>query len=289
MAGGKAATRDKHMMSIPTVDNAFSTYRFSSYGVRIEIRSNDADVVKRAREVATRSLLGDLRTLRTKTVDHVFELPRTKSGIYKMLLDGEVVSGASRSATKFFKFFDAMVRVTVGEYAVDRVFLHAGVVSWRGKGIIMPADSFQGKTTLTAELVKQGAAYVSDEFAVLDAEGRVHPFARPLSMRLDDEGKTPYERTAEELGGTYATEPVPVGTVLLTGYTPGARWRPRILTPGEGVLKMMPYTLSLRYKPNFSLKVLNSVASRAIIASSRRDTAENFAKTFLNFVDKHVN
>jgi len=263
--------------------------RFESYGVRVEIRSNDAGVVERAKEVATKALLGDLRIVHSNTVDHVVELPRTKSGSYKMILNGETVAGGTRSAFKFFKFFDAMIRVTIGEYAVDRVIIHAGVVSWKGKGIIMPANSFQGKSTLTAELVKNGAVYMSDEFAVLDAEGRVHPFARTLSMRRDDPSYTPYNLTAAELGGTSATEPVSVGTILLTGYKPGARWRPRILTPGEGVLAMIPYTLSLRHKPNFSLKVLNSVASHAIIASSRRDTAENFAKTFLNFVDKHVN
>jgi hypothetical protein len=30
-----------------------------------------------------------------------------------------------------------------------------------------------------AELVRAGATYYSDEFAVLDSRGRVHPFPRP--------------------------------------------------------------------------------------------------------------
>lgn len=263
-------------------------FRFESYGVRIEIDSNEPEMVAQASQVARRSLLGDLRPIRGKSVDHRFELRCSKGGRFMMILDGGNIAGA-RSRKKFLKFFDAMIRVTIGEYAVDRVFLHAGVVSWRGKAIIMPADSFQGKTTLTAELVKNGAVYLSDEFAVLDAEGRVHPFARPLSMRRNDASYTPYNLTAAELGGTSASEPVSVGTILLTGYKPGARWRPRILSPGEGVLAMLPYTLSLRHKPDFSLRVLNSVASRAIIASSSRGTAENFVKTLLNFVDKRVN
>ncbi len=267
------------------IDTAF---RFESYGVRVEISSSEPEIVVRAEAVARKSLLGDLRPIRGKSVDHRFDLQLAKGSRYKMIIDGDEIA-RGRSARKFFKFLDSMIRVTIGEYAVDRVFLHAGVVSWKGKAIIMPADSFQGKTTLTAELVKNGAVYVSDEFAILDAHGRVHPFARPLSMRKDDAGYTPYELTPAELNGTFATEPVPVGMILLTGYKPGARWSPKMLTPGEGVLKMMPFALSLRYKPEFSLKVLNYVASRAIIISSRRGTAENFVKTLLNFVDKHVN
>ena len=58
----------------------------------------------------------------------------------------------------------------------ERVFVHAGVVGWKGHAIVIPGRSRSGKTTLVAELVKAGAEYYSDEFAVLDAEGRVHPF-----------------------------------------------------------------------------------------------------------------
>ncbi len=275
-------------MTTSDTQKVFTPFRFESFGVRVEIASNEPDVVARAADVARRSLLGDIRPVTGDTIDHRFELLLAKGSRYTMIIDGERLA-SGRSAKKFFKFLDAMIRVTIGEFAVDRVFLHAGVVSWKGKAIIMPADSFQGKTTLTAELVKKGAVYISDEFAILDSDGMVHPFARPLSMRKDNAEFTPYELTAADLGGTFATEPIPVGMILLTGYKPGARWSPKLLTPGEGVLKMMPYALSLRYKPEFSLKVLNYVASRAIIISSRRGTAENFVKTLLNFVDKHVN
>lgn len=276
------------MLTSETPAKPNPSFRFESFGVRVEIISNEPDVVGRAAEVARRSLLDDIRPVTGDSIDHRFELHLTKGSRYKMIIDGEEIA-RGRSAKKFFKFLDSMIRVTIGEFAADRVFLHAGVVSWKGKAIIMPADSFQGKTTLTAELVKKGAVYISDEFAILDEAGMVHPFVRPLSMRKDNAEFTPYELTAADLGGTFATVPVPVGMILLTGYKPGARWSPKILTPGEGVLRMLPYALSLRYKPEFSLQTLNFVASRAIIASSRRGTAENFVETLLNFVDKHVN
>jgi hypothetical protein len=43
--------------------------------------------------------------------------------------------------------------------------------------MVLPGKSFAGKTTLVAALVRAGAEYWSDEYAVLDANGDVHPYA----------------------------------------------------------------------------------------------------------------
>ena len=55
---------------------------------------------------------------------------------------------------------------------------HAGVVGWRGRAIVIPGRSHAGKSTLVAELVRRGAVYYCDEFAVLHETGRVHPYRR---------------------------------------------------------------------------------------------------------------
>jgi hypothetical protein len=78
---------------------------------------------------------------------------------------------------------ESEIRQTVAKGAARRTFVHAGVVGWNGRAILVPGRSRSGKTTLVAELVKAGAQYLSDEFAVLDGRGRVHPFAKPLSIR----------------------------------------------------------------------------------------------------------
>ena len=51
------------------------------------------------------------------------------------------------------------LQLYVAENARRRVFIHAGVVAWKGKAILIPGRSFTGKTTLVAELVKAGASY----------------------------------------------------------------------------------------------------------------------------------
>ncbi len=70
----------------------------------------------------------------------------------------------------------------VAERAPDHLFVHAGVVGWEGRAIVMPGASFAGKTTLVQAWLEAGAVYDSDEFAVLDRAGRVHPFPRPLAI-----------------------------------------------------------------------------------------------------------
>ena len=259
-------------------------YRFESYGVRVEITGNDQDLIDGAAETARTSLLGNVRRVRNGKFDHYFELNRTPGGTLVFIQNHKRIS-SGRSLKKFYKFFDSIIRVSVGEFAVDRVFLHAGVVGWKGKAIVFPADSFQGKSTLVAELVRNGASYYSDEFAVFDKDGLVHPFPRAISMR--DKRFMPYKLTVEDLNGTYGLEPIPVGMVILTRYEPDKKWRPKILSSGKGVLEMIPFTLPIRVRPDFSVQVLNKIASRATIASSIRGPAEEVAKTLLRFVDKH--
>ena len=259
---------------------------FQSYGVKVTIESNRREMLDEAERIARASLLGNLKVLRSKNADIVFRLDQHGPQSYRMYLNGEPTS-AGRSRFKFLKFFDAVLRATVGEYAPDLVFLHAGVVGWRGKAIMMPADSFKGKSTITAELVRRGAAYYSDDFAILDKQGRIHAFPRTISMR--DENYRPFDLHPESIGGKRSEKPIPVGVVLFTEYKPRAKWKPRISTAGQGVLEMIPYALSVRRNPEFCLQVLNLVAGRAIIASSPRGTAQEFSQMILDFVDKNVN
>src|SRR4051794_20574153 len=66
---------------------------------------------------------------------------------------------------------------------------------------VIPRVSHSGKTTLVAALVRAGATYYSDEYAVFDAQGSVHPYARPLGIR-DGNGDRPRRCPVQELGGT---------------------------------------------------------------------------------------
>lgn len=182
-----------------------------------------------------------------------------------------------------------MLRVTLAERAVSRVFVHAGVVGWKGKAIIIPAFSYRGKTTLVAELVKNGAVYFSDEYAVLDENGRVHPFPGDLSIKKSNSYERETEISVSNLGGQIATEPCEIGGVLITEYKADAEWRPEILSIGQGIIEMVAHTIPIRFNTEFSLKVLKAALSRAIIAKGARGEAKEFAPMLLSFFESSMN
>lgn len=261
-------------------------YDFESYGVAVRLSSNDEALLNDLKAVTNRSLLGKLVDGGRRQPEHVFELTLLPDDTL-MLTQNGVELGASDTRLKAFRFFDSILRVSVGELAPDLVFIHAGVVEWKGRAIMLPADSFHGKSTFVAELVRRGAGYYSDDFAVLDADARVHPFPRPISMRSAD-FKT-YELTVGDLGGQAGVQPIPVAAVLFTKYEPDAVWEPVVESAGGGLMKLIPYTLSIRNRTDFRMKVLHNLASRAIIFSTLRGSAESFAKTLLDFVDNSEN
>ncbi|MGE3465982.1 MAG: hypothetical protein AB7J13_03530 [Pyrinomonadaceae bacterium] len=264
-------------------------FRFESYGARVEVTSSLQEVIDRAADVARTSMLGDICEITSGPYDPAFDLDLDSgTGMYRLVQNGTEIARGD-DPDKFFKFFDSLLRVSIGEAARGHVFIHAGAVGWKGRAIILPGDSYKGKSTLVAALVKNGAEYYSDDFAVFDGEGRLHPFHRPFAMRTSDGKFNTYQLTVEDLGGKYGFDPIPAGLVLLTEYNKGSQWRPKRLTTGQGVLEMIRYALPIRHSSKFAFEVLNIIARRAIIISSRRGTAETFAKTLLNFVDKHVN
>lgn len=264
-----------------------SIFSFESYGVKVRIECSNRDLLDTAVTVVRRTLLDRLTAIDRGEAKHVFSL-RYADGRYHMDLNGEDL-GDGEVEWIFFKYFDTRVRLLIAEHAVGFVFLHAGVVAWKGKAVIIPADSFSGKTTLVAALVKKGAVYYSDEYAIIDRAGNVHPFPRLLSMRDKSGNYLKTDITVASLGGTIGLDPVPVSLVLLTRFRSHSRWKPIILTSGVGVMKMMPQAISLRFHSKFTLDVLKKIADRAIIIESLRNSANNSADKILDLVDNLKN
>lgn len=176
--------------------------------------------------------------------------------------------------------FESDVQLYVGVLARRRIFVHAGVVEWKGQAIVIPGHSMSGKTTLTAELVRAGATYYSDEYAVLDERGRVHPYPRQLGVRAPGESQQTKMR-AESLGGKVGVKPLPVGMVVVSRYEEGARWRPRRLSAGQGALEVLANTVPARTRPDESLSSIQQVVMHATILKGRRGEARETAEFIL--------
>lgn len=249
---------------------------FTSFGVRFAVRVNDPSALKSLIE----RLPPGSKPASFKTVDHLYSIIsgglKTESKIRRFSLAywNIIRIARAREFEDLLDAFESHVQLTVAEHAPRRVFVHAGVVGWQDRAILVPGRSHSGKTTLVDRLIRAGATYYSDEYAVLDERGRVHPYPRPLGIRKPD-SPNPTRVTAEQIGAQSGSKPLRVGLVVSTEYKAEARWRPRSLSPGRGVLELMANTVAARSQPELALTVLpKALESARILKSLRGDAAD---------------
>jgi hypothetical protein len=251
-----------------------------AYGVRIGVRVNDPGI---AEGVASHLPPGS-ECVEFSDTGRVYSLLVEEHGPSRRPRRSVYVNGAvlARCATVpgVLRAFEADVQLYVAEMAPERVFVHAGVVGYRGRGILLPGWSFAGKSTLVAALVRAGAEYYSDEYAVLDTSGRVHPYARALSIRqVGGPGVT--KHPVDTLGGHVGTDPLPVGLVVVSKFRSGGEWRPRRLSPGRGVLALLANTVAARRIPEIALATLHQVVAVASVVASERGEASSVVEPIL--------
>lgn len=261
-------------------------YGFESFGVKIGIASNRQSFLKKISDNLPNIVPAQYLSLYKGKTEHNF-LVETFGKSYRLSKNG-VELGDGESEENLLNYFFGRMRLTIAEFAVGKVFLHAGVVGWKGKAIIIPGNSFSGKTTLVAELIKNGASYYSDEYAVLDENGLNFPFPKTLSMRgVIDEYKQ-VEIPAEDFGGKIGSTPLPVGMIFLAKYEKDAKWNPKLLSAGNAMLEILPHTIPIRFNTKFSLQVLNNIVNRAIIAKSKRGDATKVVNLLLRFFETNA-
>ncbi|HEX8143146.1 MAG TPA: hypothetical protein VF553_11165 [Pyrinomonadaceae bacterium] len=253
-----------------------------SFGRRIGVRSNDPALLDRLHS----RLPPGWKPSSSHAVERLYSIftggPGARPNVRRFnLLYGDITRLArSTDMDEVLSSFESDLRLFVAEAAQRRLFIHAGVVGWRGKAILIPGRSMSGKTSLVVELIRAGATYYSDEFAVLDQRGRVHPYPKTLSIR--DQGffrQTEY--AVESLGGRRGARPLPVGLVLVCNYKAGARWRPRPVSTGQGVLELLAHTISARRQPEKALSILQRALVNASILKGARGEAHELAASLL--------
>jgi len=260
--------------------------RFVSFGRRVGIRVNDPEVL----EHLPGFLPPGWKPAVSPIVDHVYSLlvgaagPPSTFRRFNLLYAGPARLARTMNLNEVFESLESHLHLTIAEAARGRLFVHAGVVGWRGRAIVLPGRTFSGKTTLVAALVRAGATYYSDEYAVFDARGRVHPYPIALSLR-EETGERARRCPVEALGGLPGVTPLPVGLVALSRYHPGGRWRPRLLSPGQAMLELLANTVAARRRPKAALATLQQVVSHAPILKGTRGEAERMAGALSEALD----
>lgn len=262
-------------------------YAFESYNVKIGIRSNNLEASKHIEERLSLLLPTGFREIDYKEAEHIFSIcwsdkPRKKHLFFKN--ESEIYSQPYKESK--FDILESHIRMTVAEFADEFVFLHAGAVRYKDKAIIIPARSFSGKTTLVAELAKRGLEYYSDEYAVIDRDGFLHPFPKQLSMRGIISDYEQVDMDVEEFGGTKGEKPIIIGLILVSKYKKRSKFQPQIMSSGEGIIESIANSVSIRQNPEFVLKVLGIVVNQAKVIKTNRSEAKQFADKFLPYLEE---
>jgi hypothetical protein len=120
---------------------------------------------------------------------------------------------------------------------------------------------------------------------VLDVQGRLHPYPQPLAIRKERTSRQKKCRV-EEIGGVTGSRPLPVGLVIVSRYEADACWRPKQLSPGQGILELLDNTVPARRRPEAAISTLHKAVSEAIILKGARGEAEETARLILE-IESH--
>ena len=172
----------------------------------------------------------------------------------------------------------------VAVHAREGLFVHAGAVGWRGHAILVPGRSMTGKSTLVAELVRRGAIYYSDEYAVIDDRGRVHPYTRPLSLRGDPGSAEPAPDRGSS-GPPADREPLPAALVVSAAYQAEASWSPTVVTGARAALALIDNTVLAATEPARTLRMAATLGPGVVMLQGMRPDAQLVAPEILRFID----
>jgi hypothetical protein len=179
---------------------------------------------------------------------------------------------------------ESRVHLRVAALTDQAVFVHAGVVGWRGRALVLPGPSHSGKSSLVASLIDAGATYYSDEYAVIDREGRIHPFPRPLRLRHAIEPQASAGPVASTVTGD-DLQPLQPAWIMNLRYRPGGVWDPQELTPGQTLLALLENTVAVRRQTELTLRTLKLTVESANGWQSERGEADSATREIVRLMD----
>ena len=197
-----------------------------------------------------------------------------EGGGYRIAVDARGERTAE-SATEAVRALNHELLQALMERSRAHYFVHAAVVEWRGRALVLPGLSRAGKSTLALALVLEGARYLSDELLVFTRAGLAEPLPRALKIRDEclayfpelegsfvgeGEGRfLPFEALPEDIVAT----PAPVGSIAVPCWSPGARNRPEPMSRGKALLALAAASLNFGAHREQSLDWLAALVGEA--------------------------
>jgi hypothetical protein len=261
---------------------------FRSYGVRIGVRVNDLQVLD---QIVDRLPPGWAYSA-SDVVDHLYSVivgkpsrPTSNVRYFHLLY---LNSSRILRTTDLSEVFGSLKMHIPGMIALGsqrKLFVRAGAVAWNGRAVLLPGRSPLGTTTLVQAFVRSGATYYSDQYAVLDRHGNLHPYPVSKVIPPPTTSSSPTAKILTEAAGRARRAPLKVGLIVFTQYEARAHWKPRVLTHGQTLLRLLANTPSSWMRPFDALEVLHPVVTGAITLQSKRPEAESVIESLFKHLE----
>lgn len=166
-----------------------------------------------------------------------------------------------------------LVELTVVERLPDLVAIHAGAVAFDERVVLLPGSTQTGKTHLVTALLSAGATYLSDEFALIDDLGLVHPYPRMLALREDGGIR---RAGADEFGELASHGPLSAAGLAVLTYDAGVRGLDADqANASEAWMHLVEHCICARRRPAEAFASTTFVAKASAAVAGRRGEAES--------------
>lgn len=232
-----------------------------AFGVRVAVQVDDPGLIE-----VLRARLGVASMPFVDGGSEVQLALSSADGFHYELLSDDVPVAHSVELEVAMAMLEAGLYSEMAQRAQGILFIQGGAVAVAGRALVLLGPRFSGTSTLIRELISRGATPISDHYALLDEDGRVHPFPG-----------SPSASAAEP-------EPLPIGLLAATTFIPGAVWAPRELGAADTALLLLSHAVTLRDDPARTMEAVRSAVAGVRALESERGEAAEVAALLLDLM-----
>lgn len=215
---------------------AHKSFGVSAFGSKIRVEA-DSD---QTYQLLQRSVFPSLERSRfsIECADlHICVIRRTDQ--FELLFNDQWIQSSSHPSGLLRSMIDCLDHAVIGRLR-DFHVVHAGAVLMGNRALLFPGASHSGKSSLVPELLRCGARCFSDEYALIDRQGRVHSYPRPLMIRCGDRE----QRFAlpEEFKSSVADTSAAVGWILSLRFSSSSGWSVAETSQSQGMMSLLQNT-----------------------------------------------
>jgi len=254
-------------------------FEVRAFGCKIRAAAEGAE----AQAILERYVFPSLPRTATGADEPDLVLRVSEAGSQFQLSVGDAVVASSAAALELVPELTRVLDEAVIKRLATLRAIHAGAVLWAGRALLLPGATHAGKSSMVVELLRRGATYLSDEYALIDPEGRVHPYPRPLLLRNGRPEQVP--ALAGDFSAAVGHASAPVGWIFALEYDPAGEWSVAPVPQSMALLTLLRNTPHVLADSPEMVGSFQRAVSGAACFGGRRPEAADAAERILRLID----